>query len=202
MEWRWDLKNLVRKDYRRRAQQWISSTSDKRKAQEVRSWTFHRARRRESTGTIEWLSRLHRSHTVKSARHRRRNAGARDRDHGSSTPQSIHRRIPAQTPGSTWSSKRSARHGWRRRCRPANGKASRAVRIGRVAAQPIEGPSSAPRPRETTIAVTTRWPGSLRMVGRQPMVLPAARAFASELVRQLPATPQSPLFTSSRTTSV
>ena len=62
-EWRWDLKQLLRKDHRWRAQQWISSGFDEPAAQRLRHHTFQRAQRQKSTGSLDWLSRLHRSHS-------------------------------------------------------------------------------------------------------------------------------------------
>ncbi len=61
-EWRWDLKQLVRRRHRWRAQQWISSGFDEPAAQLVRGRTFRRAQRQKSAGTLGWLRRLHRSH--------------------------------------------------------------------------------------------------------------------------------------------
>ena len=61
-EWRWDLKELVRKDHRWRAQQWISSGFDEPKAQQIRSRTFRKMQEQESAGSLDWLSRVHRSH--------------------------------------------------------------------------------------------------------------------------------------------
>ena len=62
-EWRWNLKQLTRKRHRWRAQQWISSGFDEPTAQKVRSKTFRQARTQKSAGTIDWLRRLHRSHS-------------------------------------------------------------------------------------------------------------------------------------------
>jgi len=63
LEWRWDLKQLVCKRHRWRAQQWISSGFDEPAAQLVRGRTFRRAQRQKSAGTLGWLRRLHRSHS-------------------------------------------------------------------------------------------------------------------------------------------
>jgi hypothetical protein len=62
-EWQWDLKKLVRKNHRWRMQQWISSGFDEPAAQRVRGRTFQLARRQSSAGSLEWLRRLHRSHS-------------------------------------------------------------------------------------------------------------------------------------------
>jgi hypothetical protein len=62
VEWRWDLKRLVRKNQRWKSQQWISSGFDELTAQSVRGKTFHRALRQYSAGSLDWLRRLHRSH--------------------------------------------------------------------------------------------------------------------------------------------
>lgn len=61
-EWRWDLKELARKNHRWRAQQWISSGFDEPTAQRVRARTFEQAQRQLSAGSLGWLRRLHRSH--------------------------------------------------------------------------------------------------------------------------------------------
>ena len=63
VEWRWNLMELVRRDHAWSPQQFISSGLDEPGAQRVRSETFHRAQQQRSVGTIDWLRRLHRSHT-------------------------------------------------------------------------------------------------------------------------------------------
>ncbi len=63
VEWRWNLKQLVRKHHRWKTQQWISSGFDEPTAQRVRSKTFQRARRQHSASNLDWLRRLHRSHS-------------------------------------------------------------------------------------------------------------------------------------------
>ncbi len=63
VEWRWDLELLVRKNHRWKTQQWISSGFDEPTAQRVRSKTFQRAGRQHSAGSLDWLRRLHRSHS-------------------------------------------------------------------------------------------------------------------------------------------
>ena len=62
VEWRWNLKQIFRKRHRWKSQQWISSGFDEPTAQRVRSKTFQRAGRQQSTGSLDWLRRLHRSH--------------------------------------------------------------------------------------------------------------------------------------------
>ena len=62
VEWRWNLKLLVRKEHPWRAQQFISSGFDEPMAQRVRNETLCRAQRQKSAGTLDWLRRLHRSH--------------------------------------------------------------------------------------------------------------------------------------------
>ena len=62
-EWRWDLKQLARKNHRWKAQQWISSGFDEPTAQRVRSMTFQQAQRQKAAGSLDWLRRLHRSHS-------------------------------------------------------------------------------------------------------------------------------------------
>lgn len=64
-EWRWDLKRLVRQPHAWRAQQWISSGFDEPAAQRVRGRIFRLASRQVSTGRVDWLRRLHRSHAPK-----------------------------------------------------------------------------------------------------------------------------------------
>jgi hypothetical protein len=61
-EWRWDLKKLERKNRRWKMQQWISSGFDEATAQQLRGKTFEEAQRQRSTGSLDWLRRLHRSH--------------------------------------------------------------------------------------------------------------------------------------------
>jgi len=65
-EWRWDLKRLIRKNHRWRAQQWASSGFDEPAAQRVRARTFREACRQMSAGSLNWLRRLHRSHSPQS----------------------------------------------------------------------------------------------------------------------------------------
>jgi len=63
VEWRWNLKQLVRKNRRWKSHQWISSGFDEPTAQGVRGETFQRAERQHSAGSLDWLRRLHRSHS-------------------------------------------------------------------------------------------------------------------------------------------
>jgi ribosomal protein L30/L7E len=62
VEWRWNLRKLVRLDHEWESQQWISSGFDEPMAQRIRGETFRRALRQRTAGTVEWLRRLHRSH--------------------------------------------------------------------------------------------------------------------------------------------
>jgi hypothetical protein len=62
VEWRWNLKQLVRKNLPWKSQQWISSGFDEPTAQHERNKTFQRAMRQHSFGSLDWLRRLHRSH--------------------------------------------------------------------------------------------------------------------------------------------
>lgn len=62
IEWRWNLKQLVRKRHRWTTQQWISSGCDEPAAQRVRGRTFRQMLQQPSAGRTEWLRRLHRSH--------------------------------------------------------------------------------------------------------------------------------------------
>jgi hypothetical protein len=63
VEWRWNLKKLIRKNHRWKAQQWISSGFDETTAQRVRGKTFQQAERQHSAGSRDWLRCLHRSHS-------------------------------------------------------------------------------------------------------------------------------------------
>jgi len=63
IEWRWNLNQLVRKRHRWKSQQWISSGFDEPAAQRVRGRTLRQAQKQESAGSLDWLRRLHRSHT-------------------------------------------------------------------------------------------------------------------------------------------
>ena len=63
IEWRWDLKRLVRRNFSWRTRQWVSSGFNETTAQRIRGMTFRRLATRSSAGTIAWLRRLHRSHS-------------------------------------------------------------------------------------------------------------------------------------------
>ena len=63
VEWRWNLKQLIRKNLRWQTQQWISSGFDEPTARRVRGRTFRKARQQSSDGSLDWLRRLHRSHS-------------------------------------------------------------------------------------------------------------------------------------------
>jgi hypothetical protein len=62
-EWRWDLKKLACTSHGWKTRQWISSGFDEPAAQSVRGKTFRQAQRQRSTGSLDWLRRLHRSHS-------------------------------------------------------------------------------------------------------------------------------------------
>lgn len=63
VEWRWDLKQLVRKNHPWKTKQWISSGFDEPAAQRIRGKTFQQTLRQSSAGSLDWLRRLHRSHS-------------------------------------------------------------------------------------------------------------------------------------------
>jgi hypothetical protein len=64
VEWRWDSSRLVAKRRPWQAQQWISSGFDESAAQRVRGRIFRTAlRERPGAGRLDWLRRLHRSHS-------------------------------------------------------------------------------------------------------------------------------------------
>jgi hypothetical protein len=63
VEWRWNLKQLVRNNLRWQTQQWISSGFNEPTAKRVRSRTFRQAQQQSSAGSLDWLRRLHRSHS-------------------------------------------------------------------------------------------------------------------------------------------
>lgn len=65
IEWRWDLKTFIRQDRDWKAQQWISSGYNERKAQIFRGLAFQEMGRGPSAGTLEWLRQLHGSHSPK-----------------------------------------------------------------------------------------------------------------------------------------
>lgn len=66
VEWRWNLKKLHRRDHRWETQQWISSGFDEPTAQRTRGRTFQEALHQHSAGHVDWLRRLHRSHSPQS----------------------------------------------------------------------------------------------------------------------------------------
>lgn len=63
IEWRWDLKRLIHEAHRWRLQQWVSSGLDEPRAQQVRGRTFKQVQSQSSVGSLNWLRRLHRSHS-------------------------------------------------------------------------------------------------------------------------------------------
>jgi hypothetical protein len=62
LEWRWDLKNLLRKKRPWKARQWISSGFDEPKARRTRSAIFRQEQLNSPAASLAWLRRLHRSH--------------------------------------------------------------------------------------------------------------------------------------------
>jgi hypothetical protein len=63
VEFQWDLNRLASKARRWKAQQWISSGLDEKTARLLRGKTFREAQLQQSTGSLDWLRRLHRSHS-------------------------------------------------------------------------------------------------------------------------------------------
>ena len=63
VEWRWDLKIFDRKKHNWKAQQWISSGFDEPTARQIRGATFREAQWQPDSGSLDWLRRLHRSHS-------------------------------------------------------------------------------------------------------------------------------------------
>jgi hypothetical protein len=64
MEWRWDRKKLARKTYGWNYGIWISSGFDEPGAQKTRKKVFTKALPQSSSGSLQWLRRLHRSHQL------------------------------------------------------------------------------------------------------------------------------------------
>jgi len=62
VEWRWDLKTLLRHNGQWESQQWISSGYDEPQAQLVRGATFENMRGRLAGDSLSWLRQLHSSH--------------------------------------------------------------------------------------------------------------------------------------------
>jgi len=63
VEWRWNLKRLERLNHPWSINIWISSGFDEPGAQQTRCKAFRSAIRQASTGSLDWLCRLHRSHS-------------------------------------------------------------------------------------------------------------------------------------------
>jgi hypothetical protein len=61
-EWRWNLNRLEHLGHRWRTNTWISSGFDEPGAQQTRGKTYGEALRQNSSGSLDWLRRLHRSH--------------------------------------------------------------------------------------------------------------------------------------------
>lgn len=62
IEWQWDLRHLRMQSHRWRRHHWFSSGLDEAVAEARRAKTCAAARRQISSGSIDWLRRLHRSH--------------------------------------------------------------------------------------------------------------------------------------------
>jgi len=62
VEWRWNLKRLVRKSVPWRSQQWISSGFDEPAAERMRGREFRHALQHTSAPRLSWLRGLHSSH--------------------------------------------------------------------------------------------------------------------------------------------
>ena len=62
VEWRWNRRSLERLDYPWDTNTWISSGFDEPGAQRTRRKAFDQAKQQRSTGSANWLRRLHRSH--------------------------------------------------------------------------------------------------------------------------------------------
>ena len=62
VEWRWNLQRLECLAHPWQTNIWISSGFDEPGAQRMRGKSFSEALRQRSTGSTEWLRRLHRSH--------------------------------------------------------------------------------------------------------------------------------------------
>jgi hypothetical protein len=62
VEWRWNLRRLVRRAHPWESRQWISSGHNEPAARRVRGKAFREAQTQDSAGSLAWLRRLHRSH--------------------------------------------------------------------------------------------------------------------------------------------
>ncbi len=62
-EWCWDLQKLTETPHPWKARQWISSGFDEPGAERERSATFRREWSPSFAGSLDWLRRLHRSHS-------------------------------------------------------------------------------------------------------------------------------------------
>lgn len=62
IEWRWNLKRLIRKKAPWETQQWVSSGFDERSAQRIRGRIFRDALQQIAAERPAWLRRLHSSH--------------------------------------------------------------------------------------------------------------------------------------------
>jgi Transport and Golgi organisation 2 len=64
-EWRWNLEWLTRRDHKWQPLHWFSSGFDERRAELARQRICDAAHTNQSTRTLNWLRRLHRSHAPK-----------------------------------------------------------------------------------------------------------------------------------------
>src|SRR5947207_5729254 len=62
-EWRWDLDRLVAHKHAWELRHWFSSGWDEQKAERERGRICKAAQRQKSEGRLDWLRRLHRSHS-------------------------------------------------------------------------------------------------------------------------------------------
>jgi hypothetical protein len=69
VEWRWDLKGVAQLHHFWRTNIWASSGCDEPGAQQTRGKTFGEAMRQGSSGNLNWLRRLHRSHGLQRGPH-------------------------------------------------------------------------------------------------------------------------------------
>jgi hypothetical protein len=64
-EWRWDLDRLLIRKHRWKSRHWFSSGFDEAKAERDRNRICKAAQNQRSAGQLDWLRRLHRSHSPK-----------------------------------------------------------------------------------------------------------------------------------------
>jgi hypothetical protein len=69
VEWRWDLKSVAQLHHLWRTNIWASSGHDEPGAQQTRGKIFNEALLQSSSGNLNWLRRLHRSHGLQPGPH-------------------------------------------------------------------------------------------------------------------------------------